>query len=186
MSGMSGAGARVPLRIAAMVALPCLVVGVVAGAALSKSHAATHPMSRAAAADPADDSPSSRTVVVAGATTAHLADDDRAALRALIRDELAAAAAKNAAPPAEGTRAASSAEPATERTLSDDDLKVYDHARATVDNGIARGNWTAEDRAQLHEAFKRLPQERFLELVQTLFVAINQGQVHVEEHGPAF
>jgi hypothetical protein len=172
-----------------MVAVPCLLIGAGASAALS-SHAAARTTNGAVAAATEGDSPPSRTVVVAGPTTAHLADDDRAALRALIRDELAASAAKNAAPAAAGAGAnaalTASREPETERPLSSEDLKVYDRVRTTVDEGVARGNWTEDDRAHVHDAIRSLPPERASELVRPLFVALNEGKLHFEGRGPLF
>jgi hypothetical protein len=135
-------GARVPLRIAAMVALPCLVVGVVAGAALSRSYGATHPTSRATVAGPAD------------------------------------AGANDHAP--------GNTEGAEERPLSGKDRKTYDRVRATVDDGIARGVWTEENRAQVRADLRTLPPERARELVRPVLVALDQRQLRFEGNGPPF
>jgi hypothetical protein len=187
-------GGRVPLRIVAMIAVPCILVGVAAGAsaALARGHATPRRAGIPAEnAGPAAGAPEARNVVIAGPTTARLADDDRAALRALIRDELAATAGRSAAQPVDGAgaggaRAASNGELSNESPLSGRDLKTYDRVRAAVDDGVARGVWTEENRAQVHADIRTLPAERAMEVVRPLLVALNQGQLHFEGSGPLF
>jgi hypothetical protein len=184
-------GAPLSLRAAAMVAVPCILVGMAVGAAaaLSKGHAA--PRSAAATATRIDsDSLESQTPAAAGPAAApgpapatHLADDD---LRALIREELAASAARSAALAAggAGAAAATARDTQADRPLSNEEIKTYDRARATVDESIARGTWTKDDREELHFALATMPAERAMELVRPLLAAYNQGKVRFEGHGP--
>jgi hypothetical protein len=118
-------------------------------------------------------------VVVGGPTTARLGDDDRAALRALIREELASASSRH-----DAKRGSSDSERAEAPALSDVQLKRYDQARTVVDDGIAHGTWTPENRAQLRATLAGLPAETTVEIVQSLIVAVNQGKVRWEGRGP--
>jgi hypothetical protein len=127
-------GARVPLRMTAMVAASCLLVGLGAGVALSKTSASPCP---------------------AGA----------------------AVAAAAAADPAAST---------AERTLSNAQRKIYEGARAAVDEGVSRGTWNDEDSAQLRAALVTLPPETATEVLRPLILAINEGHVRWQGHEPIF
>jgi hypothetical protein len=120
--------------------------------------------------------PPPATVVVTGPT--RLSDADRDALRGLIREELRAARVTADA-------GGASPEPeATDRAVSNQDVKAYDQARATVDEAIARGSWTEADRAQLRVQLASLPTPMREELLGPLFVSINTHKVRFDGHGP--
>jgi hypothetical protein len=165
------------LRLVLVIGLPCLGLGTAAGYWLSRvpRTPASTPAPAPTASEPAAEP---RNVVVVGPTTARLADDDRAALRVLIREELAAS--KPAADRARPDRDPPAAEP----TLTDAQLQAFDRARATIDSGIAQGTWTAEDRAQLRLTVAQLPAETSLEIVRPLLIAVNEGKVRWQGHGP--
>ncbi len=140
----------------------------------------TEPLHEGAVAAPA----APPQTVVVGPTTARLGEDDKMALRALIREELgaerAAAAASSDAGPA------ASADPAQQWQLSPGGIQAFDHARAKVDAGLARGAWTEDDRAQLRASLATLPAGARAEVVRPLIVAVNEGKVHFAGHGPLF
>jgi hypothetical protein len=120
-------------------------------------------------------------VFVAGPSTARLADDEREALRALIREEFAA---QKAAAEARGD--GRKADPAPDHAMSGEQLKSYDQGRALVDDRLATGRWSEEDRAQLRATVGALPTEERLEVVRPLVVAVNAGKVRFDGHGPLF
>jgi hypothetical protein len=164
------------LRLVLAIALPCVVVGTAFGYWAGHVPAARRsPPPGESASEPAGEP---RNVVVVGPSTARLADEDRSAMRALVREELAAAKPRADAPRAD--RDPTSAEP----PLTDAQLQAFDRARATVDSGIAHGTWTSENRAQLRMTMAQLPVERTLEIVRPLVIAVNEGKVHWEGHGP--
>jgi hypothetical protein len=164
---------------AALVGVPCIVLGVVGGVAFSRSTVSQRPSSRAAEA-PQSPSAERTQVFVAGPSTARLADDEREALRALIREEFAAQKA------ATESRDAGNQDQAPDRAMSSEQVKSYDHARALVEDGVARGAWTEEDRAQLRGMIGALPSEERIEIVRQLIVAVNDKQVRFDGHGPLF
>jgi hypothetical protein len=164
------------LRLVLAIAVPCVVVGTAFGYWAGHVPAAQRatPPPGASASELAGEP---RNVVVVGPSTARLADDDRAALRALVREELAASKPRADAPRADR-------DPAPEPSLTDAQLQAFDRARATVDSSIAQGTWTPENRAQLRMTMAQLPAETSLEIVRPLLIAVNEGKVRWEGHGP--
>jgi hypothetical protein len=178
-----GPGPRSGLvRLAVIACVPCLVLGGGAGFWMARAAAASPHAAASAPPKATSDAPGEpRSVIVAGPTTAHLGDDDRAALRSLIREELAAAR-----PSEDAKRSTRDPEPAEvgAAALSDVQLKAYDRGRAVVDDGIAHGKWTLENRDQLRATVAGLPAEAAVEIVRPLLIAINERKVHWEGHGP--
>jgi hypothetical protein len=156
------------------------VLGVAGGIAFSRAPAPPRSSSHAAEA-PQDPSPERTRVVAVGPSTARLDDDDKTALRALIREEFAS---QKAAMEARGD--ARKADPAPDHAMSSEQVKSYDRGRALVDDGLARGAWTEDDRAQLHDAIAGLPTDELFEIVRPLLVAVNTRKVHFDGHGPLF
>jgi hypothetical protein len=166
------------LRSVLLVGVPCIALGLGAGMLLPRGRGASPSRGEVAAAPASAVSPPATSVVVMGPTRARLDDDDRAALRAMIRDELAA---QNAA-----ARPAPSAEARPEPTLSNEQLKAYDAARAEVDQGLAAGVWTEDDRRQLRAKLAGLPGDTSVEVVRPLLIAMNGGKLRFEGRGSVF
>jgi hypothetical protein len=165
------------VRLLLTITVPCVIVGTAFGYWAGHVPATRH------ATPPPDDSTSMpaaepRNVVVVGPSTARLADDDRAALRALVREEIAASRPHADAPGAD--RAPTPAE----ATLTDAQIQAFDRARAAVDSGIAQGTWTPENRIELRMTMAQLPAETTMEIVRPLLIAMNEGKVRWEGHGP--
>jgi hypothetical protein len=161
----------------------CAALGLGAGIAVSRTASPTPSGDALRAGAVAAPAAPSQTIVV-GPATARLGEDDKAALRALIREELgaeraAAAARADAAP-------STSADPAQQWQLSPEGLQAFDRARSRVDDGLARGAWTEDDRAELRASLAGLPTEARAELVRPLINAVNEGKVHFAGHGPLF
>ena len=169
---------------ALVIGVPCLLVGIGVGVGLA--------FTRGPGAQSPADAPVSPSVapapppgiVLVGATTAKLGDDDRAALRSMIHEELVAerAAAEARTDAGQG----SAGEPRPARDLTSDQMKVYDRARVEVDQGIARGTWNEDDRAQLHASLSTLPTETRIEIIRPLVVSVNAGKVRFDGRGPLF
>jgi hypothetical protein len=156
------------------------VLGVAAGLAFSRAPASPRSSSHAAEA-PEDPLPERTRVVSVGPSTARLDDDEKMALRALMREELASQKAAM-----EARRDGANGDRAPDQAMSGEQLKSYDHARALVDDGLARGAWTEDDRAQLRDTIAELPTDERFEIVRPLLVAVNTRQVHFQGHGPLF
>jgi hypothetical protein len=156
------------------------VLGVAGHIAFSSESASKRSSSHAAAA-PEDPSPERTRVVAVGPSTARLDDDEKMALRALIREELAG---QKAAMETRGD--AGNGGPAPDHAMSSEQLKSYDDGRTLVDDGLARGVWTAENRAQLRDTIAGLPTEQRFEIMRPLVVAVNAHKVHFEGRGPLF
>jgi hypothetical protein len=165
---------------AVLVGAPCIVLGVAGGIAFSRAPASPRSSSHPAQA-PEDPSPERTRIVAVGPSTARLDDDEKMALRALIREEFAA---QKAAAEARGD--AGSGDPPLDHAISGEQLKSYDHARTLVDDGLARGVWTEDDRAQLRDTIAGLPTEQRFEILRPLVVAVNSRKVHFEGRGPLF
>jgi hypothetical protein len=168
-------------RVVVLACVSCLVLGGGAGFWVARTSAAPRPVVSAPPKTASDAPGEARSVVVAGSTTAHLGEDDRAALRTLIREEVAAAL-----PHEDARRAARDPQPAEvgAAALSDAQLKAYDQARAAIDDGIARGTWTPENRVQLRATLAGLPAETAVEVLRPLILAVNERKVHWEGRGP--
>ena len=163
-------------RLSLLVGPACAILGLGAGVALTRHPA---PPRATAAAAAATDAPS-REVIALGPTTARLDDDDKRALRAIVREELAA---ERAAAAASASAKPTTADDATWQ-LSNDAMKIYDGVRARVDDAIARGTWSNEDRADLRPQLAQLPAEARIEAMRPLVIAVNQGRVHFAGRGP--
>jgi hypothetical protein len=165
-----------------MVAVGFGVLGLAAGIAVSRRFTPEHVASSPAAAPNVDSTANVRVIPVVGPTTARLADEDREALRALVREELAALR------PAKDSSSADRAEDrqTPEPPIAGDQIRAYDALRAKVDDSIARGVWTAEDRVQARAARASLSPRQFVETVRPLTVAVNLGKVRFEGPGPLF
>jgi hypothetical protein len=174
MSAARAATDRSALRVGAL----CVAVGaagVLLGARAFGTTAAPHgtPQPPVTAA-PAQPSP----------VTAYLDDGDRAALRAL-HDELSAARAPTKASPGPPLPSPADAPRETAPT-SPEALRALDRVRTSVDDGLARGQWTAEDRDRVRADARLLPAETLLETMAPLIVAANGGRVHVAVRGRLF
>jgi hypothetical protein len=109
-----------------------------------------------------------------------LSDEDMAALRRAIREEIRAA--KEATDGGQSVPAPSPE--ASADAMSDEAIQVYDRAHAAIDQALERGSWTEQDRDRLRADLGSLPADRRRELIETLFVAINQQKVRYSGHGP--
>jgi hypothetical protein len=63
---------------------------------------------------------------------------------------------------------------------------AYLRARTAVDDGIARGVWSTEDRSALRALLVSVPGPLRLEIVSPLIVAVNAGKVQFRGRGPLF
>jgi hypothetical protein len=108
---------------------------------------------------------------------------DPEALRAIVREELQRALSERASAAEE--KSPTQPEPAT-AAPNEADIKAFDSARRTVDEGLRRGTWTTADRDRLRETSGALPPDMRDELIKPLVVAANQGRIHVETQGPLF
>jgi hypothetical protein len=172
-------GERSRLGFAVLVGAPCIVLGMVVGGISFSSESASKRSSSHAAAAPEDPSPERTRVVSVGPSTARLDDDEKMALRALIREELAG---QKAAMETRGDAGGGGPAPA----MSSEQLKSYDDGRAIVDDSLARGVWTEDNRAQLGDKIAGLPTEQRFEIMRPLVVAVNSRKVHFEGRGPLF
>ncbi len=77
-------------------------------------------------------------------------------------------------------KAASHAELAVTSTS---DAEAVSKAHRTVTDAIARGRWTASDRAALRPLMPRLTQAEREELIGELFPAINRGALKLDVRG---
>jgi hypothetical protein len=98
----------------------------------------------------------------------------------MIREELRAALA---APDGGSRTEPSSPENSENEVMSDDAIRAYDQARATIDDALARGSWTDDDRAQFRDRIALLPKERRLELMQAVVLAVNEKKFQFVGHG---
>lgn len=105
-----------------------------------------------------------------------------AGLEALLR------AAVTAPSPDPSSSASSDSAPPREdeAALSPDAMRAYERARTLVDQGVANGTWTQDDRQELRGDLLMLSTERRIELERPLIVAVNEGRVHFRGHGPLF
>jgi hypothetical protein len=178
-----GRGPRSRL-VALAVGVPCILLGLGGGIVLSRA-LGTSPSTAVAPVMPTRAAPpESPSVLVVGSSSARLGADDHAALRAMMREELAAERAVAEARADAGRTP--TGEDRAEPPLSNEQLKVYDRARAEVDHGLAGGTWTEDDRAQLRASLAILPTETRIEVLRPLVIAQNSGKLHFEGRGPPF
>ena len=161
------------------VGVACTILGLGAGVAITRRPAPEHARRGAVPAE----APSS-SVVVVSPTTARLDDADKQALRAIVREELAAERAAIA--PAVSATEATATDDAPKWQLSSGEMKIYDGVRASIDDAVARGTWSAEDRASLRPQIAQLPAEARVEAMRPLIVAVNEGKIHFSGRGPLF
>ena len=167
-----------------VIGVSCLLLGIGVGVGVALTRSPGVPRSAGAQASSAVAPSPAPSIVLVGAATAKLGDDDRAALRAILREELVAERAATEGRSDAGREAPDEPRPA--RDLSSEQLKVYDRARVEVDDGIARGAWTEDDRAQLRASLATLPPETRIEIIRPLVVSVNEGKVRFAGRGPLF
>jgi hypothetical protein len=117
---------------------------------------------------------------------ARLDDRDKEALRLLIRQELQGLRPE-ASQSAAAATAVATAKPGDTRAvepLSNDQEVAFERARSMVDDGLARGSWSEDDRAHLRQSLRGLPSEAREQVMSSLFVAVNEGRIQPQVHGP--
>ena len=63
---------------------------------------------------------------------------------------------------------------------------AFEDADRLVETALVRGRWQAQDAQELGAAIGRVDAERASELLRSLAVAINQGELLVDIDGPLF
>jgi hypothetical protein len=118
---------------------------------------------------------------------------DTDAIRAAVREELraelpalvlAVAAVNRSAPPPQVAGAPMKAE--SEAAAPAPPSEHFADAQHLVENGLARGAWSAEDRDQLRSVLPQLSAKERERLRKQLIVAANRGELKVNLVGPLF
>jgi hypothetical protein len=109
---------------------------------------------------------------------ARLSEEDKLALRAMVRQEVAAMRPPSTA---SETESSASVPPPPVEVIA-----ALASARDSVDDAIVRGGWTPADRRQLRARLAGVSAEKREEVMLPLIVAVNEGRVRFDGHGPLY
>ncbi len=160
-----------------------MMFGVLVGAATSKDRERSPSTSHVANALLPEEA---TTGIARAAAATGMTEEEKTELRRIVREEVRAAQSAQARE--EATDSGRPLPPeATSPAMSDDAIHAYDRAQGVIDDALARGSWTADDRSRFRANLAALPAERQVELERAVVIALNKRKMQFAAgHGPPF